>query len=300
MIKVDNVSKTYGTQKVLNGITLEIKRNEILGIIGHNGAGKTTLMRIMAGIKKTNQGSVSVMGENPLKNFAVKNKIGYMPETVYFDDEMSGETFLEIMGMFWRIKKDAVAELLNFCGLKNVDGKKIKNYSKGMVQRLLLAQTLLNDPGILFLDEPNSAIDPQGTRDIRDLILKLSGEGKTIIINSHQLSELEKICTRVIFIKKGSIVAELNMDKTEDPQDYIIDVKGNREKIQALSTEFEFDFDSIGSAGERYFQFTIPGKNKKQQLLERLLDEGFDIERVIATGNNLESLFFKYVAEEEK
>ena len=291
MLEVKNIKKSYGRFEVLRGVNLRVKKGEILGVIGPNGAGKTTLMRIMAGIKRRDRGEVSLLQTDPFKNNKIKKKIGFMPERVYFEDEMKGEAFLRIMGRFWKLDKNRIYEVLEKCGIKDASKKEIKKYSKGMEQRILLAQTLLNDPEILFLDEPNSGIDPVGTKEIRDIILNMKEKGKTFIINSHQLTELERVCTRVVFLKAGKIVSEIEMQNNKD--EYSLEVIGNKKIVEKITEELNL----IYKKKDDYYLIKINGTEKKDMLLKKLLNERIKIEALKKNETNLEALFFKYVGE---
>ncbi len=291
MLEVKNIQKSYGKLEVLRGVNLRVKKGEILGIIGPNGAGKTTLMRIMAGIKRRDRGEVSLLQTDPFKNNKIKKKIGFMPERVYFEDEMNGETFLRIMGRFWKLDKNRIYEVLEKFGIKNASKREIKKYSKGMVQRILLAQTLLNDPEILFLDEPNSGIDPVGTKEIRDIILNMREKGKTFIINSHQLTELERVCTRVVFLKAGKIVSEIEMQNNKD--EYSLEVIGNKKIVEKITEELNL----VCKKKDGYYLIKVNGTEKKDMILKKLLNERIKIEALKKNGTNLEALFFKYVVE---
>lgn len=294
MLEVKNIKKSYGRFEVLRGVNLRVKKGEILGVIGPNGAGKTTLMRIMAGIKRRDGGEVSLLQTDPFKNNKIKKKIGFMPERVYFEDEMKGETFLRIMGRFWKLDKNRIYEVLEKCGIKDASKKEIKKYSKGMEQRILLAQTLLNDPEILFLDEPNSGIDPVGTKEIRDIILNMKEKGKTFIINSHQLTELERVCTRVVFLKAGKIVYEIETQNSKD--EYSLEVIGNKKIVGKITEELNL----IYKKKDDYYLIKINGTEKKDMILKKLLNERIKIEALKKNETNLEALFFKYVGENQK
>lgn len=291
MVEIKNILKNYGRQKVLKGIDLSVKKGEILGIIGPNGAGKTTLMRIMAGIKKPGSGSVKLFGLDPLRHPKIKSRIGFMPERVYFNDEMTGELFLKTMSKFCEPGKSSTKELMETFGIDDAAGKKIRLYSKGMVQRLLMAQAFLNDPELLLLDEPNSGIDPIGTKEIRDIILQMNKQGKTFIINSHQLTELERICSRVVFLAGGQIVDDVDINA--DVNDYLIEMSGNISEAEPVLTDLDIEFREISTSR---ISVKLPDSRKKK-LLEALMQKGIEIETFQKRTANLEELFIKHVKE---
>ncbi|MBK7366900.1 MAG: ABC transporter ATP-binding protein [Candidatus Eisenbacteria bacterium] len=210
---VENVVKTYrgGTVRALDGVSLSVERGETLGIIGPNGAGKTTLLGCLLGFLRPDSGTVTVDGHAP-DDLAVRAYTGYLPERLVLDRWMSGTEFLEYHHAL--AKLDAAtraadcAAALERVGLDRAAGlQRIGKYSRGMLQRLGLAQALLGSPKLLFLDEPISGVDPAGVLLFRKLLAEMSAQGVTILVNSHQLAEVERVCSRVVFVKKGRIEA---------------------------------------------------------------------------------------------
>jgi ABC-2 type transport system ATP-binding protein len=211
MIAVRSVSKTYGRfgrrVRALDGVSLEVARGETLGLIGPNGAGKTTLLTCLLGFLKPDQGSITVDGLAP-DDLAVRSRTGYLPERLGFDRELPGRAFL---AHHWRLaggdprrasaEVEAAAERV---GLEREALKRrLRSYSRGMLQRIGLAQALLRDPDLLFLDEPASGTDPRGVALVRERILEAKRRGATIVLNSHQLPEVEKVCDRIVFLSEG-------------------------------------------------------------------------------------------------
>lgn len=208
MLKVEKLEKRYGTNCVLNGLDFQIRKGEAFALLGSNGAGKTTCIRIILGLSKASGGSVSVREGT---------RIGYSPETPYFPPFLSG---VELMRYYARLqgqsKKEAQASaehLLTEIGLE-INETKIKHYSKGMLQRLAMAQALIGDPDFLVLDEPTAGLDALGRIEILEQIKKYRDRGKTILINSHILNDIERVCDRGIIIKRGNSVSE--WDKNTD------------------------------------------------------------------------------------
>jgi len=217
MIVVTQLSKTYGgllgrRVKALDGVSLEIRRGETVGLIGPNGAGKTTLLSCLLGFLRPDAGSVRIGGLPP-DDLAVRARTGYMPERLGFDRDLTGGAFLE---QHWRLAGGASAEgpreaaaaaarvELEAAAL----GRKLAKYSRGMLQRIGLAQALLRDPELLFLDEPASGTDPNGIALVRNRLLEAKARGATIVLNSHQLPEVERVCDRVVFLSAGRVTAE--------------------------------------------------------------------------------------------
>jgi len=213
MIAVRSVSKTYGRfgrrVQALDGVSLEVARGETLGLIGPNGAGKTTLLTCLLGFLRPDQGSITVDGLAP-DDLAVRARTGYLPERLGFDRELPGRAFL---AHHWRLaggdpgrasaEVEAAAERV---GLEREALKRrLRSYSRGMLQRIGLAQALLRDPDLLFLDEPASGTDPRGVALVRERILEAKRRGATIVLNSHQLPEVEKVCDRIVFLSEGRL-----------------------------------------------------------------------------------------------
>jgi len=213
MIAVRSVSKTYGRlgrrTRALDGVSLDVRRGETLGLIGPNGAGKTTLLSCMLGFLRPDAGSITIDGLEP-DDLAVRAKTGYMPERLGFDRDLTGAAFL---AQHWRLAGGdpaetdrRVAAAAAGVGLEGgVLLRKLSGYSRGMLQRIGVAQAMLKDPELLFLDEPASGTDPLGVAVVRDRILEAKARGATIVLNSHQLPEVERVCDRVVFIDGGRL-----------------------------------------------------------------------------------------------
>jgi ABC-2 type transport system ATP-binding protein len=213
MIRVSNVSKTYGRfgrrTRALDGVSLEVARGETLGLIGPNGAGKTTLLSCLLGFLRPDTGTITVDGKAP-DDLSIRARTGYMPERLGFDRDLSGRAFL---AHHWRLSGgdparagEEVAVAAARVGLEApVLARRLRSYSRGMLQRIGVAQATLGRPDLLFLDEPASGTDPLGVAVVRDRILEARARGATIVLNSHQLAEVEKVCDRVVFVDRGRL-----------------------------------------------------------------------------------------------
>jgi ABC-2 type transport system ATP-binding protein len=213
VIVVEAVSKTYGRfgrkTRALDGVSLEVRRGETLGLIGPNGAGKTTLLSCLLGFLRPESGSITVDGRAP-DDLSVRARTGYLPERLGFDRDSTGADFL---AYHWRLsggdpdraneEARAAAERVGLA--PEALRKKLRTYSRGMLQRAGVAQAMIANPELLFLDEPASGTDPLGVAIVRDRILEAKGHGATIVLNSHQLAEVEKVCDRVVFIDRGRL-----------------------------------------------------------------------------------------------
>jgi ABC-2 type transport system ATP-binding protein len=219
IISFKDVSKSYkiGMFKkdipALQSLNLEVNAGDVFGFIGPNGAGKSTTIKILAGLIKPTAGTIMIDGISSL-DFNARKKIGFLPESPRFYEYLTGYEYLKLIsslmvGIEKKYQtKEAINECLDLVGLKEAKDKRIRKYSRGMGQRLGIAQAILGDPEILVLDEPLSGLDPFGRRDVRNIILKLKDKGKTIFLSSHIMDDVEKIATRVAIIKNGLIVAD--------------------------------------------------------------------------------------------
>lgn len=210
MLQIQNLSKQIGKKKILKNVSLDVKKGETFGFLGPNGAGKTTLVKILLGLMRPSDGEINLSCE--------KNKIGYLPEYPYFYDYLTGRELLLFSGKVFEMKEEEInskiEELSQKLNLSFEDlDRKVKDYSKGMKQRLGFMQALINSPDLIFLDEPFSGLDPIGRKLIRDLISELKKEGKTIFFNSHILSDIENLCDRIGIIHRGEILV---VEKVEE------------------------------------------------------------------------------------
>lgn len=227
-VQFDNVFKSYiikgflknKTIRALNGVSFKVNKKEIVGLFGLNGAGKTTIIKLICGLLTFDSGAVEVF-ENPinLKSVEYKKLIGYIPELPYFYPFSTAKNTLDFYyslssGGFKNNEK--TEEVLRLVGLYERRDEKIKNFSKGMMQRLAIACSLVHDPELLVYDEPTSGLDPISIREIRNIILGLKEKGKTVILSSHSISEAEKICDRVIILHKGEIKKIINKQDWAD------------------------------------------------------------------------------------
>ncbi|MGC9002390.1 MAG: ATP-binding cassette domain-containing protein [Dictyoglomus sp.] len=210
VIETHNLYKYYGIKKVLDDLNLEVPEGVIFGYLGPNGAGKTTTIRILLNLAKPTKGSVLVLGENISKSRKYLRRISYLPDVPNFYNYFTAKEYLEVLSEIIGVDKKRVEEVLEIVGLKN-EKKRIGAFSRGMKQRLGIAQALLPDPKLLILDEPTSSLDPQGRKEILDLILSLRGE-KTVFFSTHILSDVERICDRVGILREGRLLLNDTLD----------------------------------------------------------------------------------------
>lgn len=212
-VSIQNLSKTYGTQKAVDAITFEVKKGEILGFLGPNGAGKTSTMKMITAYLKATEGQVLVAGYDVSKEpLEVKRRLGYLPENNPLYVDMYVKEFLQFISGLHGIKDNTqVQNTIDTVGLTQEQHKKISELSKGYKQRVGLAQAILHDPEILILDEPTTGLDPTQLVEIRKLIKEL-GKDKTVILSTHIMQEVENLCDKVIILNKGRIQLETRVD----------------------------------------------------------------------------------------
>ncbi|MFQ5788507.1 MAG: ABC transporter ATP-binding protein [Thermodesulfobacteriota bacterium] len=297
MLNVENLVKDYPTGflkkkvRVLNGVNLTVNKGEIFGFVGPNGAGKTTTFKVILGFVSLTSGSIELIGE-PLGNVEVKRNIGYLPENPFFYDYLTGEELLRYMGELHGLNGDSLSkridELLEKVNMTHAKEIQLRKYSKGMLQRVGIAQALINDPEFLILDEPMSGLDPIGQREIRELILEQKENGKTILLSSHILSDVEALCDRVAIIINGKVVktGELGKLFEEIHTNYEMLLRGGEEKFLKNLSDLNVAVEK--RAGLIVLKFD---ENVKSRVLEVISNSGGDIVSLHPLRKSLEGLF---------
>lgn len=239
IITIRNLKKSYGSKEVLKDINLEIHEGEIIGYIGPNGAGKSTTVKIMLGLIGEYSGEIGILGSD-IRNGEVeyKRKIGYVPETAEIYENLTAREYLtfigEIYGMEYEIANEKAERLMNLFGIRDVYDGRISSYSKGMKQKVLVISALINDPDILFLDEPLSGMDANSVMVFKEVMAELARRGKTIFYSSHIMEVVEKISSRIILINNGEIVADGSFEDLKNKS-----MEGSLEEIFNQLTGFD-------------------------------------------------------------
>jgi len=290
-------SKSFSKDKILalNNFSFEVEAGEIFGILGPNGAGKTTLIKILLGITHRTKGEINIFGKE-INDESYKLKVGYLPENHKFPNYLTGEEVLTFYGKMSGLNKTEVKkrsdEFLKLVDMEKWRKTKIKKYSKGMLQRLGLAQALINDPELIFLDEPTDGVDPIGRKEIRDVLESLKERGKTIFLNSHLLSEVEMICDRVAIMNKGSMVKFGRVDEiTLIPDNYIVNCSDLDESIMnKLLTNFK-----VTILGNTEFHFKTDNIDELNRLIDFLRKSSILIHGIQREKNSLENMFINLI-----
>lgn len=306
MIELKNVTKKYGEFKALDNISFKIGKGEIVGFLGQNGAGKTTTMKIITGLIEPTEGQVFLNGEKLGKKNKIK--IGFMPENAPLYDSLTVKEFLTFMAEIKKIKKSdkkkMVENLTNELNLKSVENKIIKNLSKGYRQRVSLAGTLIGNPEILILDEPNVGLDPKQIIEVRNLITSLKKD-HTILLSSHILTEVNEMCDRVIIIDKGKIIATdtgENLKKKIDKNIVDIIIEDPENNINKIKHDIDgiIDIKFINENENKEKEYQIEAEERvdiRKELMNKLGKLNIVIIELKKTKSTLEDVFVKLIDE---
>jgi len=293
-IDIVDVTKTYsGRVRALDGVAMQVGRGEIFGLLGPNGAGKSTLVKIMTSIVRPTTARGTILGA-PVGHRPTLARVGYLPEHHRFPPYLTGRQCVEFFGAMCLLRRAArkarAAALLETVGMAAWADRRIGTYSKGMQQRTGLAAALVNDPELVILDEPTDGVDPVGRREIRDVLLRMRDEGRTVFLNSHLLGEVELVSDRVAVMLKGRVEAQGSMQElTRDSLSWRVSVVGAAPPWCAAAGSLVVD-------GERtHIDFKSDDLAHLQSLIDRLRAEGVQIVGVRETRESLEDLFIRLV-----
>ncbi|MBH8572850.1 ABC transporter ATP-binding protein [Nostocaceae cyanobacterium CENA369] len=282
----------------LKNCSIKVYKGETFGLLGPNGAGKTTLLKLLLGIIRPTSGRGLLFGR-PLGDRDVKQRIGYLPENPYLYDYLTGWEFLQLAAGLFKIspnvQRQRIPQLLELVGLPLADARKkqMRRYSKGMLQRVGMAQALINEPELIFLDEPMSGLDPVGRYQMREIILSLKAAGKTIFFNSHILSEVEQICDRIAILSQGELICSGSLKELLGSEDtyYVKGQGGDREVLKKWIPSLVFLSDGSwqGTLQEDYYDF-----------LGSLRLMGGQIISMSVSRNSLEEFFIQQIQQQSK
>jgi ABC-2 type transport system ATP-binding protein len=304
MIRVSGLTKDYGVRRAVDSLSFEAEQGEILGFLGPNGAGKTTTMRILTGYMPPTEGEASVAGYDVVaESIEVRRRVGYLPETVPLYTDMTVFDYLKFMADLRHLPngEDRVDETLELVGMEDRSEGYIGNLSKGMRQRVGLAQALLHRPEVLILDEPTIGLDPSQVVDVRKIIREI-GKERTVLLSTHILSEAQQICDRVLIINKGHIVAE---DTPANLQASLIGSERGMLRVQGEADELIGKINKIKGItnvqpkeeGVLEFQFA-PGQDVRPEVARATIKAGYDLLEMRPIGMSLEDIFLQLTREE--
>ena len=305
-VVVRNVGKTYGKglfgakgHRALDGVTLSVERGQVFGLLGPNGAGKTTLIKILLGLAHTTEGEAFLFGE-PVGNAHSRKRVGYLPESHRLPHYLTGRQMLELFGMMcgkdraWL--RERIPAALEMVGMRDAADRKIREYSKGMTQRVGLAQALIHEPEIVFLDEPTDGVDPVGRAAVRVIVQNLKDRGVTVFINSHLLQEVELVCDRVVIMTRGKILREGSIaELTPRTGRY-------RFELAVMPPNLEQVLAGLGANLEKAvdgFDLQL-SEAELDQCVDRLRAAGLSIRASLARRLNLEQAFIRMVKEDAR
>lgn len=304
VLRVDHISKIYVIgffrKKVhaLQDVSLQVEAGEIFGLLGPNGAGKTTTLKILMGLIKPSGGQAEIL-EYPVGHLAAKRQLGYLPESPYFYDYLTGRELLIFMAKLFGLNRKEAArragQLLEQVGLAHAGDLALRRYSKGMLQRVGLAQTLINDPKLVILDEPLTGLDPLGRKDLREIIANLRKQGKTILISSHILADVELLADRVAILVRGKSVSTGPLHKLLNARILSTEVvirNPNEALLQELST-----LGHTISRTDEAVQITVEGDGPVDSLLDRIRQHGCSIQMITPRKESLEDVVVKQARE---
>ena len=306
MIKVSGLTKDYGARRAIQNLNFDAQQGEIVGFLGPNGAGKTTTMRILTGYMPPTDGEAIVAGYDVVEeSLEVRKRVGYLPETVPLYTDMVVFDYLKFMGELRHIPnvEDRVDEVLDMVGLLERSNGFIGNLSKGMRQRVGLAQALLHRPEVLILDEPTIGLDPGQVVEVRELIREI-GKERTVLLSTHLLHEAQNICDRVLIINKGKIVAE---DTTENLQARLIGAERVVLRVRGEADDLEKTIKKVKgvqgvetkSDGTVEFEFAS-GKDVRPEVAKQVINAGYELLELRPLGMSLEEIFLELTGADSK
>jgi ABC-2 type transport system ATP-binding protein len=300
LIRVRNLSKTYRKKfRALDGISLEVGRGSVFGLLGPNGAGKTTLIKVLLGLARKSGGDADLFGE-PIGDPRVRERIGYLPEAHRLPPYLTGRKVLQLFGQMcgrdaaW--VRQRVPPLIELVGMRDAVDRKVREYSKGMQQRIGLAAALIHEPELIFLDEPTDGVDPIGRAAVRTIVQSLKAKGVTVFINSHLLMEVEMICDRVVIMAKGKILREGTIAE--------LTPRTGRVRVELASIPENLD-QIVGGLGSNFVRhatgFEVQLTDAElDQCIDRLRAANVSIRGLVAQRVNLEQAFIQLVQEQRK
>lgn len=296
IVNIDRLCHHFKDQKVLDNISLQIKKGSIYGFLGPNGAGKTTTLCLLLGLLKKQQGKISIFGSALFTNrTSTLKQVGSLIEMPSLYAHLTGVENLEIFRLSYQVSKTRISEVLEIVGLSDAGKKKVRSYSLGMKQRLGIALTLLHDPELLILDEPTNGLDPEGIIEMRNLLKRLNQKfGKTILISSHLLSEVEKIITHVAIIHLGKILFEGSFAELQQKKSSQLTIEIEVNDIQCAMELLKDSYDLTQKDGKLLIGYTSDEETAKLNAF--LVRSGINVYKFGLQNNTLENIFIQLIS----
>jgi ABC-2 type transport system ATP-binding protein len=297
---VHGLRKAYGRKVALHDLSLTVRPGEVFGFLGPNGAGKTTTIKILTGLVKPTSGTAEIFGRS-VADFAARTRVGYLPEHFRFHDWLTGASLLDFHGRLAGLsaaeRQTRIPEVLGLVGLAGRGDERVRGYSKGMQQRLGLAQAILHRPDLVLLDEPSSALDPVGRREVRDLIRQLRADGVTVFLNSHLLGEVEMICDRVAIVDHGRVVREGALAEVVGgtPEVRIAVDRADRQLLTALATHGDVLNVESSEAGQVTIVLGIADLEQVPAVARTVVGQGVALFGLVPARRSLEEVFMSLV-----
>lgn len=288
VLTINNLTKKFGGLCAVNGLNLVVGRGQVFGMLGPNGSGKTTTLGMLMGVINPTSGDYSWLGERPSHH--IRKKIGAVLEHPIFYPYLSGQKNLEVMAMIKQAPEANIPKVLELVELADRRNDRYKTYSLGMKQRLAIASALLGDPAILILDEPTNGLDPMGIAEIRELIRRIAGDGKTIILASHLLDEVQKVCTHFAVLRKGDLIHTGSIDDVGRGTE-IVEVNAEVPDLQSVLHAFPGLSASRRENG--YVEVTLKVGFRSKDLNRFLFEQGVSASHLVTKRKNLEQQFLE-------
>lgn len=294
-IETHGLRKLFDEKAAVSDLTLSVQRGEVFGFLGPNGAGKTTSVKMLLGLVHPTAGEAYLLGK-PLGDISVRRAVGFLPEHFRFHDWLTATEFLELHGRLYHMPEERLKrrsqELLDLVGLMPYGDKRLRTFSKGMLQRIGLAQALLNDPELVILDEPTSGLDPVGRRLVRDIIHSLKEGGTTVFLNSHLLSEVEITCDRVAFIKQGDVLRTSQLQSLVEGE---LTVSMHVRNISQQSLEGLNRWSQNIRLDGDHLSLTLLRESDIPEINRYLVEQGVEVYAITPKQVSLEDLFIEIV-----
>lgn len=296
-IETRNLRKTFGSKVAVRGLSIQVRRGEIFGFLGPNGAGKSTSIKMLLGLVKPSDGNAEILGQ-PITSVEVRRHVGFLPEDFRFYDWLTASELLKLHGSLCGLTpaqlRERVPAYLDLVGLSAQSDRKVGGFSKGMTQRVGLAQALIHEPDLIFLDEPTSGLDPMGRHLVREIMRQQRARGATVFLNSHLLSEVEITCDTVVFIKQGEVIGTRDLHAANE--EIRVTIRAARVQPESLAV-----LDGLASEiRNEHGHITLRARSSEDlpEILRRLVAAGIDVYEFTPRHVSLEESFLQIMGED--